>query len=244
MSSDSLIPLYARLGNTLKEQIIEGYYKPGDMIPSEIELGKHYGVSRITVRKAVEGLVLKGLLEKKQGIGTCVRSPRLIDETSNLKSFTEKISGSSIHFSTQVLRVEIIPADEILSCHMQVPEGERVVHIARVRSADGVPIGYFENYISSITGLGLDEDYSKSIYSLIEHKCGIAIREARKEIASVAASERIQSILQLKEAVPLLSIKTYSCDYNDNIVDFSDGYYRSDRYNLIIHLNREQEFPV
>ena len=237
---DSLIPLYAQLEKILLKRITSGEFLPGDMIPSEIELGSEYGISRITVRKAIEGLVTEGLLTKKRGRGTIVNAPKFVDDTFSLQSFTEKTDQSDGEFSTTVLDVEDTVASSLIALHMGIEEEERVLHIKRLRFSDGNPIGYFENYILGELNLGSEEDYSKSIYRLIEEKCGISIKEAKREISSVLADREISHYLDMERPSPVLSMKTYSYDISGRVVEYSEGFYRADRYQFTVHLKRKK----
>ncbi len=235
---ESLIPLYAQLEKILYKKITSGEYKPGDIIPSESELIDTYSISRITVRKAIEGLVSEGLLSKHRGRGTIVNTPKFIDDAFGLQSFSEKTNGSSIHFSTEVLDAQLTLAPTLIAMHMGIREGDPVLHIKRLRYCEGEPIGYFENFILGTLGLSLEEDYRKSIYKLIEEQCGIYIKEAKREVSSILADDRIADYLEIEQPASVMSLKTYSYDKNSRVVEFSEGFYRSDRYQFVVHLNR------
>ena len=163
-----------------------------------------------------------------------------MDDTFSLQSFTEKTDQSDGEFSTTVLDVEDTVASSLIALHMGIEEGERVLHIKRLRFSDGNPIGYFENYILGELNLGSEEDYSKSIYRLIEEKCGISIKEAKREISSVLADREISHYLDMERPSPVLSMKTYSYDISGRVVEYSEGFYRADRYQFTVHLKRKK----
>jgi len=240
IDSSSLIPFYAQLEKILYERISSGLYKSGSLIPSETQLGEEFEVSRITVRKAIEGLVSEGLLTKRRGKGTVVNDPKFIDETFNLQSFSEKTDKSFQQFSTEVLDIQKIFASSLIAFHMGINEETQIIYVKRLRYSDGKPIGVFENYILGNIGLGVEEDYSKSIYKLIEDKCGILIKEAKREVSSILADKETVQLLNLEKSDPLLSLKTYSYNNSMQVVEYSEGFYRADSYKFVVHLNRNK----
>jgi GntR family transcriptional regulator len=240
IDSSSLIPLYAQLEKILYGRISSGHYESGSLIPSETQLGEEFEVSRITVRKAIEGLVSEGLLTKRRGKGTVVNAPKFIDDTFNLQSFSEKTDKSLHQFSTEVLDIQKVVATSLIAFHMGIDEGTPILYIKRLRYSDGKPIGVFDNYILGNIGLGIEEDYSKSLYKLIEEKCGILIKEAKREVSSILADNETVQLLNLEKSDPILSLRTYSYNSNMQVVEYSEGCYRADSYKFVVHLNRNR----
>lgn len=101
-------PLYFQLQEDIKKDIESGVYKVNEMIPTERELQDLYSVSRVTVRKAIEGLVFEGILQKKQGIGTIVCKKRMAENTARLQSFTEKFAEQGLIKSISALEENIL----------------------------------------------------------------------------------------------------------------------------------------
>ncbi|MCF6334438.1 MAG: UTRA domain-containing protein, partial [Spirochaetales bacterium] len=184
---NSPVPLYFQLQEVLRKKIIRDIYSPGDLIPSEKELQDLYKVSRITVRNAINGLVLEDLLIKKQGKGTIVAFPRMQEDgNSTLKSFTEKMEQLGLKISTEVLDVARIPTPERIAEHLGIKAEEEIIYSKRLRKVDGEPIALFENYISTGTGVTEHDDFGGSIYKLLEEKYFIKISGA--ESLSVAGN--------------------------------------------------------
>lgn len=235
---DSRIPLYAQLEEILSNAVRRGDLEPGQFIPSEEELCARYGVSRITVRRSLESLVREGLLTRLRGKGTRINPPRFIDDTINLQSFTEKTGHFGGNFSTRVLERNFVEACGRIAGHMGIEEGERLVYVRRLRIFNGEPIGLFENYLRASIGLGLEENFEGSVYALMEQKYGIVIKEAKREMSAILADKETAGILKVERPFALFSVRTYSYDTANRVMEYSEGVYRTDRYEFITHQGR------
>ena len=134
-------PKYHRLAQWLRQQIQEGTLRPGDQLPTEAALCEQFGVSRGTVRQAIQMLVLEGLVEREQGRGSFVRRPRR-RAFFTLTGFREDMRRQGIQPKTRVLAAEVIPADEATAQRLDIPLGTLVIHIERLHLADDRPILY------------------------------------------------------------------------------------------------------
>jgi GntR family transcriptional regulator, N-acetylglucosamine utilization regulator len=235
----SPVPLYFQLQEILRRKILDEYYKPGDLIPTEKELQELYNVSRITVRNAVNGLVFEDLLIKKQGLGTIVAYPRMQEEgNSKLQSFTEKMEQQGYKISTEVLDVSKIPAVERISEHLNIADDEEIIYSKRLRKVDGEPIALFENYISTSTGVSDEDDFSGSIFKLLEEKYSIKISGSEKEIEAGIARKEDAELLNITAGDPVLIIRYATLDNNNKCIEFAEGIYRADRYKYMLKLKR------
>lgn len=239
LDTNSPVPLYFQLQEILRRQILDREYNPGDLIPSEKELQEKYGVSRITVRNAINGLVIDDLLIKKQGHGTIVAYPRMLEDgNSTLQSFTEKMEQQGLKISTEVLDVVRIPATDRIAEHLNIGEGEEIIYLKRLRKVDGEPIALFENYICTRTGITKKDDFSGSIYTLFEKKYGIKISGAEKVIEADVARSEDASFLKIPEGDPILIIRNTTFDSENNPIEHAEGIYRADLYKYVVRLKR------
>ncbi len=239
LDNGSPVPLYFQLQEILRGKILAGEYGPGDLIPSEKELQEKFSVSRITVRNAINGLVFEDLLIKKQGHGTIVAYPRMMEDgNSKLKSFTEKMAQQGSEISTDVLEVLRIPATERIAEHLNVSVGDDIIYSKRLRKVDGEPIALFENYISTRTGVTDKDDFSGSVYNIFEKKYGIKISGAEKVIEADIARSEDASLLKIPTGDPILIIRYTTFDNDNNPIEYSEGVYRADRYKYFVKLKR------
>jgi len=187
--------------------------------------------------------VSEGLLTRRRGKGTQVNAPRFIDDTFNLRSFTEKTDHYGGSFSTQVLEKRYTEASGRISAHMGINEGDRLVYVKRLRFFNGEPIGLFENYLRSSIGIGVDENFEGSIYALLEEKFNVPIKEAKREMSAILADKATAAILKVERPFALFSVRTYSYDAETRVMEYSEGVYRTDRYQFITHQGRVKGGP-
>jgi GntR family transcriptional regulator len=230
------VPLYFQLQEDLKKDIENGIYKVNDKIPTEKELEELYSVSRITVRKAIEGLVFEGLLQKKQGVGTIVCNKRMVESVSSLLSFTEKMRGHKV--DTKVLDVNLMVAPERISKHLQIKPGEEVLFVKRLRYVDDEPIALFSTYLRSDLGLTEKDDFRGSLFNLLENKYNVAISYSERTIFASEASEEIADLLNIKMRTPILMVSYHTFNTDERPIEYAEGIYRSDKFEYKLKLVR------
>src|SRR6516225_6403974 len=132
----SPVPLYAQLESILAAEIAAGRLPPGDQLPKEEELVKRYGVSRTTVRQAIQNLVRRGLIEIRRDKGTFVSQPKITQDLTGLSGFVEEMQSLGRNASARLLDTQTVPASESVARQLAITVGTRVVRIRRVRLAD------------------------------------------------------------------------------------------------------------
>jgi len=239
LDNSSPLPLYFQLQEILRKKILDREFNPGDIIPSEKELEKLYKVSRITVRNAINGLVFEDLLIKKQGKGTIVAFPKMQEDGNTaLQSFTEKMKKQGKKTSTNVLNVLRIPVTDRLLEHIDIESGDKIIYIKRLRKVDEEPIALFENYICTRTGVSEKDDFSGSVFELLENKYGIKITSSEKVIEAGLASKEDANFLKISACDPVLIIRYTTYDDNNNRIEYAEGVYRADKYKYMVRLKR------
>jgi len=132
--------LYARVETVLAGEITDGDLKVGDQLPTEDSLIARFGVSRITVRRAIQNLVSRGLVEIRRGKGTFVAAPKITQDLKELSGFVEDMHALGRKPTARVIGKEVVTANATVASQLALTRGERVVRIRRVRLADGVPL--------------------------------------------------------------------------------------------------------
>ncbi|MBN1287457.1 MAG: GntR family transcriptional regulator [Anaerolineae bacterium] len=171
------LPKYQQLADLLRQQIASGKLQPNDRLPTEDELCETYRVSRGTIREAIRVLVDEGLIRREQGRGTFVNEPQPSSTLFTLNSFNEEIRRQNRAPSTRVLTAEITPAAPEVAGRLSIPEGEPVIHIARLRFADDHPVVYETRHLAqalcpTLLGENLTGD---SIHWLLVYKYQIPL---------------------------------------------------------------------
>src|SRR5689334_2042278 len=142
------LPRYYQLKEIMREKIRAGEWKPGDLIPSERELGEQYGISRMTARQAITELVNEGLFYREQGKGTFVSRHKTTQQLLHLTGFTEDIRARGQQPGTRVLAAKMCPADETIAEHLHIRTGQAVFCLHRLRLANDEPLAVEHAYLS------------------------------------------------------------------------------------------------
>ena len=235
---DSFMPLYFQLKEIFLEKIENQKLKDGDMIPSENELQKIYGVSRATVRNAIQLLVYEGFLEKKKGKGTFVKRRKLEEQLPVLKSFTEEMLSRNA--SKKVICAAYTKPPPAISARLNLPQGERVFSLKRLMLVDGKPLGILHSYIPAKFKLSIDEDYTKSLYRVLEKK-GIRLKDAEQTIEASMSTREETRLMGMKVPFSTLVIKRLAYSVNGEIVEYVKGIYHGDRYRYNCKLSRYEQ---
>src|SRR5262249_7484350 len=175
---DSL--LYARVETVLAGEITGGDLKVGDQLPTEDSLIARFGVSRITVRRAIQNLVSRGLVEIRRGKGTFVAAPKITQDLKELSGFVEDMHALGRKPTARVIGKEIVAADATVASQLALTKGERVVRIRRVRLADGIPLSFDETFLPLEIGEKIITNNLtvEPIFALLECKYDVPMFEA------------------------------------------------------------------
>src|ERR1700759_5140388 len=172
--------LYARIEEAIATEIAQGEYRPGDQLPTENVLLQRFQVSRITVRRAIQNLVRRGLLEIRRGLGTFVLSPQIEAELTKLTGFVEDINTTGRKATARVVSQSVVGASARVAERLQLAKGTKVMQIKRVRLADGMPISFDETYLPLPLGSQIVRNDLRlhPIFTLFEEEYGVPLGEA------------------------------------------------------------------
>lgn len=236
----SAIPLYYQIEQDLAAAIANGTLAPDSRIPTEEELIQKYGVSRTTVRKAIQELERGGLIEIRRGIGTFVRTEKITQEFAELTGFVEDMAAIGLQPSAKVLGTAAVQADETVARQLRLPIGTEVMQIRRIRLADGVATSLDETYLPMDLGRKVVENDLEvyPIFSLLEEKYATPLVEADYRIESIAAEPAIAEALGIEAKSPILLLERVSYTLDQRPVDFEKLFYRGDKIRLTTRLRR------
>jgi GntR family transcriptional regulator len=242
---NSPIPRYYQLKEIMRERVRTGEWKPGDLIPSERELGEKYGISRMTARQAITDLVNEGLFYREQGKGTFVSRHKITQQLIHLTGFTEDIRARGQRPSTKVLSAQMVPADEVTAERLRIKAGQLLFCLRRLRLADDEPLAIELSQLS-FTGCErlLEEDLeNNSLYRVLETKYGIPPMEAEQELeAGLAGSEEAQ-ILKIPTGSSVLFIRRTTYTDRNQPFEYAKSVYCGNKYTFYTHMKREQLAP-
>lgn len=231
---DSKLPFYHQLYEILRNGILRGEWKPGDMLPSESELIQQFQVSRITVRQALEALVNDGLIYRQRGRGTFVAHPTVEQGLSRIVSFTDDMRQRGFHPGTEVLSSGLMPAPPDIAEKLQVESGEELACVERLRLADGEPMSIEESHLVHRYCPGvLQHDYAQNpLREILDNEYGIRWMRAKQVIRAIPATRKLAHKLSIPAQATLLYIERVSYSQQNIPVEFLRLYHRGDRYAL------------
>ena len=228
-------PLYRRLENALKQALASARIKRGAVIPSVRVLSEALGLSRVTVRKAIDGLVSDGFLDRRQGAKTVVSS-RLEKSLSTMTSFSEDmrsrgLSPGCIWISREISRPS--PAEMMA---LGISGSERVVRLNRLRTADGVPIA-IEMATLPARFVPEPQAIGDSLYEYLETTGALPVR-ALQRMQAKPGNEEERRLLAAPDDASLLIMERRCFLADGQIVEFTQTKYRGDVYDFVIELMR------
>lgn len=202
-------PAYVRVYNTLRTHILENDYAIGDLLPSEPELERIFGVSRTTVRKAVEMLSHEGLVEARQGYGTTVLDYNTTQNINQVSSLSETLESRGCEVYTKDMIIDTIPASARMSRELEVKQGTPLIRIQRIQIADGTPIAIFHNYLipELVPNIASYKDKFSHLYDFLEEHYGLRIDSARDRISARSANEEEAAMLDVPVDTALIYLK-------------------------------------
>lgn len=235
------LPLYAQIEATLANDIAGGTLPPGTQLPTEDGLIARFGVSRITVRKAIQNLAARGLVEIRRGTGTFVAPPRIVQELTELSGFVEDMHALGRTATARVIDHQVLPADVTVAARLQIPQGTEVVRIQRVRLADGVPLSFDETWLPREIGEDIithDLDV-EPIFSLLEERYDIPLIEADYVLGASLATDAVAAALEVPKGSAIFLIERTSFGPNQIPVDYEQLHYRGDLIHFSTRLQRK-----
>ncbi len=238
LNKDNHLPLYHQLKEQLRRQIEEGIFRPGDRIPTEPELQRTYGVSRITVRMAIRELANDGLLVTSQGRGTFIRRPPVTQNLNTITSWAETMQGRGLPTRTLRSRLALVKAPSDVASLLEIEVGQPVIEIERVRAVADEPISLMVNFLKPEVVPGILERglTRESLYEILELDYGVRLGRATETVSACSATKKLAAELNISVGRPLLRIIRVT--YNEQDIPFEVvlAYSRADRYQYRVNL--------
>jgi DNA-binding GntR family transcriptional regulator len=231
----SPVPLYFQLSQQLEAAIERGTLTPGSLLGNEIDLAARLGLSRPTVRQAIQSLVDKGLLVRRRGVGTQVVHSH-VKRPLELSSLYDDLAAAGQRPATKVLVNAVVPASAEVAAALGVPEGGEVHRLERLRLTHTEPMAYLCNFLPP--GL-LDLDTARlettGLYRLMR-AAGITLHSARQSIGARAAAAEEAERLGETPGAPLLTMERTTFDDTGRAVEYGAHTYRPARYSFEFQL--------
>jgi GntR family transcriptional regulator len=233
-------PLYRRVYHALHEEILAEKWPPGTMLPNEPALAQQFSVSRVTIRRSLAELEREGLIERRRGHGTTVRSrwpsPPVHAEVSG---FITSIKSLVAQTEVEILHFGFAAAPAGVARSLELEPETRVLHMIRLRRFGGGPYCHQVNWLRQDVGRRLDaEDVAARGLVPIYEELELIPRTARQRCFARAAGTTVASLLEVTASAPVLGLERVFRDAEGNPFDLMTGLYRSDRFvfDMTMHL--------
>ena len=236
--------LYSQTAEILRSRIAQSVWKQGDRLPSENELCQEFGVSSITMRRAVATLVAEGLLVRLQGKGTFVSSDHaVIQGPPELTSFSQDMRARGWGATARVVALRTERASDRIATKLGLLSGALVSVISRVRLANGLPVAIQTAHVPALLFPGLDKhDFSReSLYEVFERDYGVKPAHATDlyNASLITAAEAAQ--LEVEPGAPAFRVERMTSDSTGRRIELVDSVIRGDRWTLVLRLSASRQ---
>jgi len=243
VDKNSLLPLYHQVEASIRKDIANKIYLPGQSIPTEIELQEKFNVSRETVRKAVNNLVFAGLVEKRKGVGTFVTHPKIVHRVGHVYGSYEEISARGMIPGTTFIEKKEIMPPEPMRQEMALNKEATVIKVKRLRLANEEPVAILSSYLPTdlVPDLARVKFKSNSLYHTLERIYHLTLSEGDEIIEAGSISGKDADWLQIKKGSPILVVKRLTYLDNSRVIEKLTALYRSDKFKYQVKLKGRPE---
>ena len=232
-------PAYLQLSKKLKQAIQGGEILAGSALPSERDLAESLGLSRMTVRRALEELAEQRFVEQRRGSGTYILERRLEHPIDRVQGFTGEASVLGFRPGSVLLEFKQTSAQSEVAQALSLNPGETVLRISRLRTADDEPLALQISHLSP-TFLELSAELLKtrgSLYESLAEQFGMVLGGAKQAISARLPVRHEQAVLAMAENAPVLALERTTFTVDKTPFEYVTSAYRSDRYKVLLDLN-------
>lgn len=236
----SVLPLYVQIKEALRAKIIDGTYSAHARLPSESEMIRAFGVSRITVRQALNDLEKEGVLFKVHGKGTYVSMPKVAQELTHLQGFGEAMHRLGHETFSQVITFDRVQGDVEGCGKLLLAAGAPLLEIRRVRYLDREPISVDHSYLPAALAprISASSLRDRDLFSLLENELGHRLHSADVEIDATLASPELARHLKVAAKSPVLRIERLTYATESRPLVFEHLHYRADKFKYKLKITR------
>lgn len=237
---DGATPLHAQITEALQLQIEAGELKAGENFPSERELAERFGVSRMTVRQALQRLRADGLIYRERGVGTFVANRKIDVHTRNLSGFSEEMVSLGLTPTSRVLQLKRETADDQIAQDLDLDASDEVFRLERLRLADDEPMALETTFLAAQFCPELDKiDLTKnSLYQVLVEEYNLQMHHAAESLEAAAATSFVAKQLGIKTGSPVLVVHRVVYSEANQPIESAHTTYRADRYRATFYLSK------
>ena len=240
LDPESPLPLYAQIEKFLRILITDKKYIDGsNFLPKEESLSKKFGVSRNTIRQAINKLVQEGLIERKKGVGSKVVQKKISTRLDNWISFTKEMKNQGIDVVNYLINISPVNADEEVNKALSLTKPQKIWCLKKIRGSKESRYLYSVSYFHPRTGVSDKDNFKKPLYELLEKYHDTIVSVSKEKLTAVKAGAEIAEMLDTKENDPILKRERIVYDSGNRPVEYNIVYYRTDYFTYDIDIKRE-----
>lgn len=234
---------YRDLARHLRGLIDAGTHRPGEQLPTELDLSRQYAMNRHTIRAALQELELNGYLFRVRGRGTFVARRKIPYAIHPGTSFTGSLEKLGLHGTVTLHRAHVLPSESAVAAALDIPEGSEVVQLEILRLIEQIPACLTTSYLPAarFDGLADAAPGMVSLYALLRGRYGVKqINRTWSEIEAAMPDAHDRELLHMPLHMPVLLTRSLVLDESRSPIEFCVSRNRADAYTLRIDLNREE----
>lgn len=234
VNRNSSVPMYRQISELLEKRISSGEFEQGQKLPPEVELMKEYGVSRITVRAAIEELVKEGIIERTQGKGSFISVPKSLYKLSDTMGFTRTCLLAGRKPVTKVFARDLVEPNKKEKEFFGMTSDDKLVCIKRLRFADDDPLAVETNHYPMSMAYLLNENLDCSLMEVLKNKYDIVIGSSLRTLEIAYSTPEESKLLNIKSRTPLLLFEDWHRDSENRPLFTSKQVYCSERLKFYL----------
>ncbi len=238
-----LAPLYYQIQQKLLRDIASGKFRPGHPLPSEPEIARQAGVSRMTARQALKALRDMGVTYTVRGKGTFASAAKLVKDFRQVQSFTEEMRARGLEPRTRLLSLKVItPGPEVARALHLEPE-QRVVRLVRLRLANSSPMGIESSHLPERLCPEMADKFQEgnSLYEFLDEHYGLRVVTADEVVEASPVRAKEAHLLNVAPGAPVFLFTRTSYLEDGHPAEYVKSVYRADRYKIAIRLTRQEQ---
>jgi GntR family transcriptional regulator len=238
VNKGSPVPLYHQVKDLLRSAIEEGKWSSDQQLPNETRLAEQFGVSKITIRQALQELADLGYIRREQGRGTFVSNPKFGQGPRELMGFSEEMARHQVAAGSRVLRKEVAVADPAVAENLKLLPAAEILLLERLRFANGEPVGIQTAHIPLSLAPGIaDVDFENaSLYDILEARYGLQPASASEQYQASAADARSAELLRIPAGASVFAAERVTVSPSGQPIEFTRSVMRGDRYRIVLNL--------
>lgn len=231
VDQDSAVPIYYQLAEAIRAKIEAKALRPGDQLPPERVIAEHFGISRMTVRQAMQRLEQDGILAKRRGAGTFVATPRVTASLRWLRGFSSEVGRQRRTAIAEILDLEVRRPDDRLRRTLSVPDlPGSVIRIRRRRRLENRPVSLETSWLPThLCKALLDVDLSgRSLYQALREVCGLRLAAGHERLTAAVLDTYEARLLETEPGKPAMLVERITTDDQQRPVEFVRTLLRGD----------------